>query len=194
MSGRWRLERTDDSPGTQRWRISDGRTLSFDDVHSKWHADDAFRRFWIASLSGVPFSAYCWECPPVDQASRGRDFECVFVDSPSLADMQPDPAAFAEHFRAGSPVATFVNLGRDAVLVAPTPDPAGGDFTHLASFTASASPMLQLALWAEVGRALGTRIGTRPLWLSTAGHGVGWLHVRIDTRPKYYQHAPYRQD
>jgi len=28
--------------------------------------------------------------------------------------------------------------------------------------------------------------------LSTAGMGVYWLHVRLDTRPKYYQHTPYR--
>lgn len=191
MSGRWRVERVDQSPGTQRWLISDNRPLTFDDVQARWSSDDAFRRFWIASLSSVPFAAYCWECPPVGEASRGRDFECVFVDSPSLARMQADPGAFAEHFQPGNPVATFVNLGRDAVLVAPAPDPAGGDFTHLASFTASASPTHQLALWAEVGRAFGSRIGARPLWLSTAGHGVGWLHVRLDTRPKYYQYAPY---
>jgi hypothetical protein len=31
-----------------------------------------------------------------------------------------------------------------------------------------------------------------PLWLSTAGQGVFWLHVRLDRYPKYYNHAPYR--
>ena len=29
------------------------------------------------------------------------------------------------------------------------------------------------------------RIDDRPLWLSTAGDGVAWLHVRLDQRPKY---------
>jgi hypothetical protein len=29
-------------------------------------------------------------------------------------------------------------------------------------------------------------------WVSTAGTGVPWLHVRRDTRPKYDRHAPYR--
>ncbi len=37
------------------------------------------------------------------------------------------------------------------------------------------------------------RIGAMPVWLSTAGAGVSWLHVRLDTRPKYYHHGPYRQ-
>jgi len=31
-----------------------------------------------------------------------------------------------------------------------------------------------------------------PTWLSTAGGGVAWLHVRLDTRPKYYRYNPYR--
>ena len=37
----------------------------------------------------------------------------------------------------------------------------------------------------------GIRLGGKPVWLSTAGLGVGWLHVRLDDRPKYYRHAPY---
>lgn len=35
------------------------------------------------------------------------------------------------------------------------------------------------------------RVGTRPVWLSTAGAGVAWLHVRLDDRPKYYSYRPY---
>ncbi|MBM4219386.1 MAG: hypothetical protein FJ171_07065 [Gammaproteobacteria bacterium] len=167
--------------------------LSFGDVAQAWRADEAFRSFWMDSLREVPIGAYCWECPPVDEARRGRRFECVFISSPSLARMPLDPAAFAEYFRDDREAVTFANLGGDAVLVAPCPDPAGGNFGHLASFTATAPPSLQQALWKEVGRALDARIGARPLWLSTAGHGVAWLHVRLDSSPKYYQHVPYRQ-
>jgi len=36
------------------------------------------------------------------------------------------------------------------------------------------------------------RLSSRPVWLSTAGGGVSWLHVRLDDRPKYYHHAAYR--
>ena len=29
------------------------------------------------------------------------------------------------------------------------------------------------------------------IWLSTAGDGISWLHVRLDSRPKYYEYRPY---
>ena len=104
--------------------------------------------------------------------------------------MGTDADPFAEHFRPGCDVATFDNLGGDATLVAPCPD-CTGNFAHLGSFTATASAERQDALWQAVGEALASRIGPRPVWLSTAGHGVAWLHVRLDSRPKYYRHAPY---
>jgi hypothetical protein len=104
--------------------------------------------------------------------------------------MGTDADPFAEHFRPGCDVVIFDNLGGDATLVAPCPD-STGNFAHLGSFTATASAERQDALWQAVGEALASRIGPRPVWLSTAGHGVAWLHVRLDSRPKYYRHAPY---
>jgi len=32
----------------------------------------------------------------------------------------------------------------------------------------------------------------QPIWLSTSGLGVYWLHMRIDTFPKYYTYFEYR--
>ena len=36
------------------------------------------------------------------------------------------------------------------------------------------------------------RIDSNPLWLSTLGLGVAWVHIRLDRTPKYYQYAPDR--
>ena len=33
------------------------------------------------------------------------------------------------------------------------------------------------------------RVSASPLWLSTAGMGVSWLHLRLDSRPKNYRHG-----
>jgi hypothetical protein len=32
-----------------------------------------------------------------------------------------------------------------------------------------------------------------PVWLSTSGLGIYWLHFRLDTVPKYYTYAPYKR-
>jgi hypothetical protein len=192
----WRLEEAPGEAGMLRWsRIAapEGE-LSFGQVGEAWRTSAAFRAFWISRLRSVPLAAYCWECPPVSDASRARRFECVFVPSPSLARMPQDSSDFAEHFRAGCRVVTFANLGGDALLVAPCPDGSGEDYAHLASFTTSAPDALQHALWQAVGGALEARMGPQPLWLSTAGHGVGWLHVRLDSVPKYYRHGPYARN
>ena len=51
-----------------------------------------------------------------------------------------------------------------------------------------------MALFAMVSdamvRSLDTRGGT-PVWMSTSGAGVSWLHIRLDSRPKYYQYRPF---
>lgn len=104
--------------------------------------------------------------------------------------MEPEPGVFAEHFRQDRDVVTFGNLGGDAVLVAPCPV-GNRDFSHLAQFTRAASTAQQDVCWHAVGDAVGARMGTRPIWLSTAGHGVAWLHIRLDSSPKYYRHGEY---
>ena len=85
----------------------------------------------------------------------------------------------------------FDNLGRDAHLVAPCDSTR--PYAHLAVFVRTAPASTNRALWAAAADALEERTGARPLWLSTAGLGVYWLHLRLDSRPKYYTYAPYRR-
>ena len=189
----WRVRSDAIGTTTERWSVvdADGRPLPFRNVVVGWKENSAFRERWLESLRALALDAYAWECPPVTASSAARDFECVFVRSPALARMPPDPAAFAEHFRPDCNVVTFGNLGGDAMLVAPCPGGLRTDFSHLASFTATAPAAHQDALWRSVGEASNRRIGTKPVWISTAGLGVAWLHVRLDDRPKYYRHIPY---
>jgi hypothetical protein len=167
--------------------------MRFADVIGKWRTDDAFRCFWTAALSDVPFDAYCFEMPPLTRASLGRPFECVCVDSPALAHTAPEPEPFSEHFGKASTsgVVVFENLGRDAILVAPCPRADLHCCTHLAAFVRRAAPVQSNALWRRVAEALEARPGDAPVWLNTAGLGVFWLHVRLDSWPKYYRHRPY---
>jgi hypothetical protein len=173
----------------------DGRVASYADVLARWQSDEAFRAFFIRTLAQVPQDAYLWETPPVTQATATRGFEFVLVDSPTLAGLSPDPHSFASHFGAAdaeAEVVTFANLGGDAFLVAPTPRAAPGAYPHLAAFARRAPAGQQHAFWRTVGAEAAGRLSDRPLWLSTNGLGVAWLHARLDSWPKYYTHQPYR--
>jgi len=185
-------------------RLSNGRVIklaidigsspmSYADVIHLWQNDAGFRAFFINLLVDSPFSAFRWETPPITTATAYQPFEFVLLDSPDLAS-DPDPIAFAEHFNAMVPggVVEFPNLGRDAIMVVPCPDDPLSDYGHLAAFLLHSRKPQQHLLWELVGSAMQRRLGPRPVWLSTAGGGVAWLHVRLDDRPKYYGYAPYR--
>ena len=51
--------------------------------------------------------------------------------------------------------------------------------------------------WIQVAKTFDEQIQKRgedsPLWLSTCGTGVYWLHVRLDSRPKYYSYQEYKR-
>lgn len=174
-----------------------GRPLTFADVIEAWRDDPAFVRFHVAVLARAPFEAVFWEHPALTRRQLDRPYECVLVDSPALAGVPPRPSAFQEHFGSDAEpdsVVVFPNLGRDAWLVVPCPADDGddADYTHLATFLRAGTPAQVEALFRHLGDALAARLGDDPIWISTSGLGVFWLHIRLDTRPKYYTHGPYR--
>lgn len=183
----------DDS--THKYTIgSDGELLAYSDVLDLWRDDRAFRDEFTALLESSPFTAYRWETPPISTATVHRPFEFVLLDSPGLVG-RPDTLTFSEHFPDADDdgIVVFESLGGDAVLVVPSPMRRDATYEHLAAFVRSAPGPQKHALWRRVGQAVRDAMGHRPLWVSTAGGGVAWLHVRLDSRPKYYGHGPYRE-
>lgn len=188
----WTFPSEELSAGALRFRASlEGKTVTFADAIIAWQTDAEFRSLFNATLAEAPFSAFRWETPGVT-TSTARPFEFVLLDEPSLA-RRVDAEAFAEHFRTEDDVVAFANLRGDATLIVPCPIADHSAYGHLAAFVRGAPGSQHDALWALVGEAMSVRIGTRPVWLSTAGAGVSWLHVRLDDRPKYYGHGPYRK-
>jgi hypothetical protein len=158
-----------------------------------WREDPEFRESFNQVLAGVPFEGFRWETPAVTVGTLGRGFEFVVLEAPEVV-RAADSEAFAGHFDQGQPggVVTFANLGGDAMLVVPGPGGEEAAYGHLGAFVRGAPPEQRRELWRAVGEAMGRRVGERAVWLSTAGAGVAWLHVRLDDRPKYYAYAPYR--
>jgi len=154
-------------------------------------AERSFRELLQAEMRAAPYVAYRWETPPLSTATLHQPFACLLHDSPDL-DVQPDPAEFEPYFEPGQEVVSFENLGGDALLVVPCPVSRSANYSHIGAFHRSAPQSQQHAFWISVARAVKGLLGSQPLWLSTAGGGVDWLHMRLDKRPKYYRHVPWR--
>lgn len=193
MTPQWNRERI--SSQAFRYRPTDrGRVLSVSDVLAAWRNDGAFATAFSQLLAGISFDAYLWETPPATQDTLHHPFEFTITDCPALS-RRPDPSPFRNQLETtGSHgVARFPNLSGDATLIVPEPFPEDADYAHLGSFARTAPGKLQRRLWCAAAEAVEARLGRRPLWLSTSGLGVAWLHMRIDDRPKYYAYEPYRR-
>jgi len=101
----------------------------------------------------------------------------VLVDAPPLAGLSADASPFKSQFaRAGNQeILTFPDLRGDASRAIRCRAPESQVDT----------------LWRAVGNAMKNRISEFPVWQSTAGLGVFWLHVGLDSKPKYYRHGRY---
>lgn len=146
-----------------------------------------------------------------------RDFEFVLILSEALGKIEADCKAFEDHImkeKTVDGVVSFLNIGGDASLVVPCPShlsnlvPRRGSkpkvrmeelrhYAHLAAFQRDAPAPQVKALWQKVFGELIVKLQTQykseemKIWLSTSGLGVPWLHVRLDTTPKYYNWKPY---
>jgi hypothetical protein len=182
-----------DTGRVQRLQLRQGTTrLTWADVVDALATDAGFCDFFNRLLANAPYTAYFWETPPVTRHSAGQAFECVLVDSPALAAVAANADAFARQFaEAAGDIAVFPNLGHDACLIAPCPRAVPDVYAHLAAFTRGAPHGQQQAFWKRLGETVRERLTGRPLWLSTSGLGVYWLHARLDSRPKYYTWHPY---
>jgi len=149
----------------------------------------SFRVAVIDMLERSAYSAYFFQTPvatPVDSIK----FRVELVDAPSLVDAAVDESTFAgAQSRCTGLACSFENLGRDAVLVTPTPrrGVATSYYSSVAPFFRHATSAQKHALLKEVGRvAQGQMERWGVAWVSTSGSGVHWLHFRVERTPKYY--------
>ena len=182
--------------GTDRYILKSGQTvLNYDQVIEHLVSNELFRSFFIQTLAGSSFSAFRFETPPISRISRVQSFEFVLIDSPWL-DRRQDGSPFGEFFSTagGQEILVFDNLGGDATLVVPAPIKGETDYSHFAAFLRTASDSQKDRLVVTVAKTLSAMLSDKPTWLNTAGGGVDWLHIRLDSKPKYYAHQPYRAD
>lgn len=189
----WRLNQSALDQGCHCCIEQGDAAMSYHAVLEALSNDEAFRDFFIHVLKDMPQQAYRWETPAYTQATLGQAFEFVVLNDAWL-DRQANPRPFIEYIAdVKKSVVSFPSLGKDAHLVVPSNLSPEANYCHLASFTRTAPLSQQQELWRMVG-SLGLELASeQPRWLSSAGGGVAWLHLRFDTRPKYYHHAEFKK-
>ncbi len=167
-------------------------------------------------IASSPFDSVLFETPGCNWInSATKPFEFALVNQPSLksfAEGNPDRHAFEEYFTSQScssigndgdqlAVCAFPNLGKDATLISPLPqsDINEATYSHLASFIRNAPKEQVAQFWKRSARAFIDELKHKHervneyagTWFSTNGMGVAWLHLRIDSLPKYYSYVPF---
>ena len=182
-----------DSPNVCQFIILQGdRQISYWEAIALWQEDVSFRSFFSSLLAQSPYEAYFWETPPITIDTCDRPFEFVLVNNSRLANVSPNQNSFKPYFTATKDIVTFNNLKKDALLVVPCPLNDPNIYTHLAAFIRQAPEAQKHSLWQTLGKTIEQQLAEPPLWVSTSGLGVYWLHIRLDSIPKYYSFQTYK--
>ena len=193
----WSFRHETDADGVASyWLVDeDGPTPTRRDALQHLAEDGTFRHLLARRLAEFPHEAFFWECPPTSQARQEWEFEFVLIPTPTLARARADPSSFSAQFdlMQRADVVTFGNLGGDATLVVPAPRAAAAAYAHLGAFVRTAPPKQVDTLFQSLASAITERLSNEPLWVSTAGLGVPWLHIGLDSHPNYYRHAPFKR-
>ncbi|MDR9366541.1 MAG: hypothetical protein RI575_14490 [Balneolaceae bacterium] len=152
-----------------------------------------FRKFYNGFLADSDYDAFFWENRPITNQNLEVNYECNIINSDFLASRSPDSHTFRQYFDSNKKVVTFPNLGNDAQLIVPCPQKEDNCYTHIGSFVRKADEDQIDKFWQITGHETLQAVNSKPKWLSTSGLGVFWLHVRIDTIPKYYQTKEYKK-
>ncbi len=174
--------------------LQEERPVGFGELLEGLSKSAAARTQLLDALAASPFESYRFETPRLRADRLNIPFEFVLCDDPALA-RPASPDAFKEKLEGERSVACFRNLGKDAWMIVPAPQVGHEAYGHLGAFVREAPRAQQHALFERVGIQLLAVLFDMPeqdVWLSTAGAGVPWLHVRLDSRPKYYRYQPYR--
>ena len=178
----------------QKFRIiNSGCELEYRQVLDLWECDQGFAEFYSSIFKKCGFDSYIWEMPPVSTNTLDQAFEFVILNTPKSS-IKPDIDTFAEFFDRNAKnhgIVSFLNLGHDAMLVVPSPLRDGANYSGLSEFFTEAPLDQQKSLWKVTAHQIKLRLSEKNTWVSVAGGGISWLHIRLDSRPKYYRYLPY---
>jgi len=153
----------------------------------------AFVNVLKEAILSTSFNAMFFNCPPVTRDDLNQVFEAAIMNAPSLDGVTTDVKSFEDKFKGNDMVTSFENLRKDSLMVSPVPleDQKEEIYSSLGPFIRNAPEEQQLAFWGAIGQELFQLIPKRTVWVNTAGTGVYFLHMRLDSKPKYYQYEKF---
>lgn len=171
------------------------RSSSWGDILTLWsNGNVAFIHEFQQALQASHDDVF-WECAPIRHPAE--TFEFVIKDAKGALIKRTSIARQDSEYFDGNSVSSVRDLSSDAVLVSPkriAGSHSDNAYGHLVNFVRHAPQEQQLDLWKEVAKQIGNHFQSskQPLWVSTDGSRVPWLQVRLDTEPRHYKHAEYR--
>ena len=168
--------------------MNDDDYLSFREVFELWKSSAEFVLFYKNELIELGFKAFYWEHPALKVDYLDKRYECILQKSRPLEQLPANESAFKDYISGEDGVVDFMNLGKNARLVVPTKKSEEEIYNHFGRFIRFAENQQIIEVFERIGTLI--EDGSRQneiIWLNTAGLGVIWLHVRMDTRPKYYK-------
>jgi hypothetical protein len=174
--------------------IINGDLMTWNDMIFLWKNEEFIDDFnSILDEMTDKFGAFFWETPPLSYKTLKRVFEFVCIRSDELNENESNYLPFKEHFDGYSDaVICFDNIGNNARLVVPCPMKRTTKYSNLSEFIRNAPVEQKRRLWRKTSEEIQKNLNHKPIWVNTSGLGVSWLHLRIDTRPKYYEYKLYR--
>ena len=195
MKQEFNIEIKEQNENTVRFRLKKGeQNLTFKEVFELWSSNSGFIAFYKTELIKLNFEAFYWEHPAINKEFLEKKYECILQRSRPLEHLPINENAFRDYIRRSEQVADFMNLGKNARLVVPTKKTDRDIYNHMSKFLRFAEKEQITELFKKVGKSILEEIESQKLiWLNTAGLGVIWLHIRMDTRPKYYKTNKYKE-
>lgn len=176
-----------------RYKILHGeKRLTFNEVIFFWKNSIEFIEFYNSILAESEYDSFFWENPPMNINSLERYYEFVLIESTALSKITQDEVTFSKYFSPQKKANSFFNLGKNAKLIIPTLSNNSVNYSSISKFVRTSNKDQYNEFWNLVGVEYERELEDEWKWLSTSGLGVHWLHVRIDSRPKYYIFKEYK--
>jgi uncharacterized protein DUF6940 len=189
----WHVRRQrPDARTTLLWFIdADANRMSFAQFLEALESSEAFRAFFMTSLTSSESKAFVWETAVV---KLGDEFECAITQltpPTTKKKLKITPRAYAEHLRPGESVSVFPSPDGQATLLVPHPKGAEGWYAELGVFLRRANSDQHHVLWQTLARTAKVEQAKNRVWLRSSAPGLPWLHVRVDRETKNCVYRPY---